>query len=176
MITFNKIFKVWMHSAVLAVKTEAIRLVSGPLLKRDSGTLVKSFFTRVLLDGHLGLIGNSAPHAAMWEFEGLGGPKKAPKGKPFIIVKRGAYSPRSQKGVVYRTTIKPKSKFQKPVKFLRIATENEMTGQRGRVKYTKLGRDVGYAIVSRYATMLERRYGQVLTISSTLISDLSRAR
>jgi hypothetical protein len=173
MITFNKIFTLWMESATLAVKTEAIRLVNGPLLHRDSGTLANSFFRKVFDNGHLGLVWNTAPHAYLWEFKGLGMPRKAPKGHPFEIIKRGALSPRSQKGIIFRTTIKPKSKYQKPVRFMRAALVREMTGTRGRVKYTKLGRDVGYAIVSRYATLLERKYGQVLTIRSNFRADLS---
>jgi len=157
MLTYIKIFTVWMHSTTLAIQTEAIRLVSGPLLKISSGTLVNSFYKRVLDNGHLGIVGNRAPHAHLWEWEGLGGPKKAPKGKPFKIIKRGALGARSQKGVIYRNYIKPSGRYARPVAFLWTATKNEMTGTRGRKKFVKLGYDVAYAIVLRYTSMLQRR-------------------
>ena len=160
-ITYSQVFTKWMDSTTLAIMNEARRLVNGPLLKVASGSLLNSFYRRILQNGHLGIVGNRAKHAYLWEYEGLGGPKKAPKGRPFKIVKRGVLSPRSQKGVIYRNYIKPKSKYKKPVEFLWTATKNEMTGRKGVRKLQDLGYGVGWAISIRYVQMLKRTYSNL---------------
>jgi hypothetical protein len=160
-LTYSTIFRIWMNLATLAVMQEAKRLVSGPLLKVGTGTLLNSFYREVKNEGHLGIVGNNAPHAQLWEFQGLGGPKTAPKGHAFKIVKRGVFSPRGQKGVIYRRTIRPSGKYARPVAFLWTATKNEFSGTKGEEKLTRLGTDVAYALASRYARMLELKGANV---------------
>lgn len=156
---FNDIFLGWMWDAVTDIKKEAIRLVSGPLLKVSSGTLVNSFYADVRENGHLGLVGNTAPYAYTWEEEGIDYKTNIAKNKKVIkIVKRGALGNRSQMGVIYRTLNYNKTKNKRPVHFLWTAVRTEMAGNRGRQRYETLGYEVGYAIARRYVNMLQRKY------------------
>ena len=162
--TYESVITKWTVATVKAIKAEAIRLCSGPLLKVQSGTLINSFFTRVWDRGHQGLVGNRAPHAAMWEFKGLKpGIQKAPKDHPFKIIKRGVYSPRSSKGVVYRQTIKVSGKYARPVAPLWTATRNEVLGPNGQRRREELGYGIGWVVVTRWLRMLQQR-GYTLSI------------
>ena len=163
--TYNQIFAAWMEDAVHDIKAEAVRLVSGPLLKVSSGQLVNSFHTRVLQNGHLGVVWNDAPHAATWEFQGVDYKGAAKANKPTQIIKRGALGNRSDMGIKWRTMNYKRTKNKKPVHFLWTATRNEMTGNRGRGRYATLGYEVGYLIARRYVDMLKQKYaGNVLEI------------
>lgn len=157
--TYSEVITKWMVETVKAIKDEAIRLCSGPLLKISSGSLVNSFYTRVWDRGHRGLVGNSAPHAMLWEYKGLGAKvKKAPHDKPFKIVKRGVFtSPRSQKGVIFRMTIKPSGRYARPVAPLWTATRNAVLGVEGQRRRADLGYGIGWVIVTRWIRSLQQR-------------------
>lgn len=156
--TFSGQITKWMIPTLAAIKAEAIRLCSGPLLHIGTGTLVNSFYTKMWADGHMGQVWNTAPYFALWEFTGLGTKvKKAPEGHPFVIVKRGVFtSPRAQKGVIYRQTIKPKGKYAKPLAPLWTATKTAVRGPEGQKRREDLGYGIGLVIVFRYIRMLEQ--------------------
>ena len=159
------IFQEWMEDSVQDIKKEAVRLVSGPLLKVASGLLIRSFHTRVWDNGHLGSVWNDAPYAYTWEATGIQYKLNAKSNnKPVAIVKRGALGNRSQIGVKFRTLNYKKTKNKRPVHFLWTATKNEMTGSRGQRRFETLGYEVGYAVARRYVNMLQRRYSSVLEI------------
>ena len=156
--TYTEVIRKWTTETVAAIKTEAIRLCSGPILKVSSGGLIGSFFTMVSADGHMGWVWNTSPYMATHEYKGLGGKKTAPKGKPFKIEKRGVYSPRSQKGVIYRTVINPKKgKFSRPVAPMWNATKNAVRGPAGERRRQDLGYGIGWVIVTRWIRMMHQR-------------------
>lgn len=156
---FNAIFEEWMQDAVKDIKKEAIRLVSGPLLHVDSGTLVNSFETGVYDNGHLGMVWNNTPYAYLLEEQGIQYIKGAGKKRQVVkIIKRGVGSNRSEMTTKFRSLNYNKTKNFKPVHFLWTATRNEMTGNKGANRLGTLGIEVGYAIARRYVNMLQRKY------------------
>ena len=163
--TFTDVITHWMVLTVAAIKAEAIRLCSGPLLHVASSTLINSFYSYISPDGHNGLVWNTAPHMALWEYKGLGTKVlHAPKGKPFVIVKRGVYnSPRATMGVIFRETIRPSGKYSKPLAPMWTATRNTVLGPAGEQRRQDLGYGIGWVIVMRYIRMLEQK-GYAVTI------------
>jgi hypothetical protein len=156
--TYTDQIRKWMVPTVKAIHNECIRLCSGPLLKIASGQLVNSFYTYISPDFHNALIWNTSPHMYIWEFIGLGnGVKKAPKGHAFQIIKRGALSQRSQKGIIYRQTIKVSGRYSKPVRPMSIATRNVVLGPDGEQRRQDLGFGIGWVITMRFIRMLEQK-------------------
>ena len=155
-----------MREAIFDVWKRARLLVRGRLLKPDTWELHHSIYGHVQSDGHMGEVGATAPHAALWELEGVKGPIHAKKGEYIFIVKRGSKSNRSKFGVIKRRATYTKVTYKKPVAFLRTALMDEMTGAIGRRRLEKLGLAVGYAVLVRYMQRITMTRGPV-TVNAT---------
>lgn len=166
--TYRTIFFSWMLDATRAVWRRAVRNVSGgltPKLKRNTGELANSIFSRVNHTGRIGDVGSNNFKMKIWELEGMKGPIKAAPGKAILIRKRGTGFGRGAHGIRLRKATWTKEKFRPPVEPLKKALIEEMTGSKGKRKYRNLAARLGLAIGTRYVRMIARKYGPNVRVS-----------